>query len=103
MQERAQSILYNTNALDSLLFVSPQPYQDPSRVREDCVCLFENIQSLIPVRGHLRMSLLLVFQLLTWHSEKGTRTVPLVFLAGTVPITFKGSQYNIPCVCFLIQ
>eukprot|EP01126_Amoeba_proteus_P004331 TRINITY_DN11450_c1_g1_i1.p1 TRINITY_DN11450_c1_g1~~TRINITY_DN11450_c1_g1_i1.p1 ORF type:complete len:165 (+),score=30.64 TRINITY_DN11450_c1_g1_i1:54-548(+) len=79
MQDRQQTIYHNTHLLDSLLFVFPQPYQDPVRVRDDCVALFENLQSLIPVRGH----------------DDNTQT-PLIFLAGTLPITWKATQYNIP-------
>eukprot|EP01126_Amoeba_proteus_P024121 TRINITY_DN2426_c0_g1_i25.p1 TRINITY_DN2426_c0_g1~~TRINITY_DN2426_c0_g1_i25.p1 ORF type:complete len:336 (-),score=53.73 TRINITY_DN2426_c0_g1_i25:713-1720(-) len=73
-------IVHKTFLLDSLLFVSPQPYQDPVRVRDDCTELFAHFQYLIPVSGHSQ-----------------TR-IPLVFLAGTIPIMWRGVQYNIPVI-----
>lgn len=43
--------------LDKLLFVSPQPYMDPYRVREDAIALFNSISvsSLTPFRVEIRM------------------------------------------------
>lgn len=43
--------------LDKLLFVSPQPYMDPYRVREDAIALFNSspVTNLTPFRFEISM------------------------------------------------
>lgn len=54
-------------------------YSDPKRVRYDVLELIRNIPSLQPRSG-----------------VYGRNTNPFLYLAGTVPVFYRGNQYNIP-------
>jgi len=63
-------------------------YRDPQRVRTDVIELIKNSPSLQPRSGSL--------------ARAATQTVVL-YLAGTVPISYNGTQYNIPVNIWVIE
>jgi len=63
-------------------------YRDPQRVRNDVVELLKTTPSLLPRSGQL---------------ARGASQTVVLYLAGTVPISYSGTQYNIPVNIWVIE
>jgi len=63
-------------------------YRDPQRIRNDVVDLIRTIPSLLPRSGSL---------------AHGASQSNILYLAGTVPIFYNGTQYNIPVNIWIIE
>jgi len=73
--------LVNTQQLDRILFQQPQFYNNVSRVREDCISLFNFIPTLVPISSNV---------------QRGYSILQMVNLRGTIPISYRQAVYNIP-------